>query len=332
MMETRKVQKVGGGTYTVSLPVDWAQEHGLEAGETAYLFTHRDGSLVVRWKEKEHSELATTQVELDDSDPRTAKRMLRAAYTAGFRRITLRNPDGITADQRRAIETSTRGLTGLEIAEESNRHITVQGLLDASDVSIRQSTLQLRFITLSMHEAALSYVVGQTSESDHIITRDDEADRIFRLITRHFNRSLLELSELDQLGVTRPELFEYYVTARQLERIADHAAKIARCAQDTDYHLSEDLSADVREVGADARDVVEDASDAIINGESREMAHFALDDSEDVIERTRTLDRRLPDSTPGEAYILTRVFDSVIRTAKCGGNIAEIALRRSLRT
>jgi hypothetical protein len=26
-METRKIQKVGGGTYTVSIPAQWAKEH-----------------------------------------------------------------------------------------------------------------------------------------------------------------------------------------------------------------------------------------------------------------------------------------------------------------
>jgi phosphate uptake regulator len=332
MMETRKVQKVGGGTYTVSLPVDWAQEHGLEAGGTAYLYTHRDGSLIVRWKEKEHSELATTQVELDDSDPRTAERMLRAAYTAGFRRITLRDPDGITSDQRRAINTCTRSLTGVEIAEESERQIAVQGLLDASDVSIRQSTLQLQFITLSMHEAAISYVAGNTSESDHLIARDDEADRIFRLITRHFNRSLLELSELDQLDITRPQLFEYYVTARQFERIADHAVKIARCVQRMEHQISEDLSAEVKAIGADARQVVEDASDAIINGGSTELAHQALDQCEQVIKEARNLDQTLIHRAPADAYVLTRVLDSIIRTAKYGGNIAELQLRNPVRT
>lgn len=331
-METRKIQQVGGGTYTVSLPIDWAQEHGLEAGGTAYLYTHRDGSLVVRWNEKAHSELATTQVELDDSDPRTAERMLRAAYTAGFRLIKIRNPDGITSDQRRAINRCTRSLYGVEVSEESERQITVQGLLDASDVSIRQSTLQLQFITLSMHEAATSCVTEETSESDHLLTRDDEADRIFRLITRHFNRSLLELSELDQLGVTRPQLFEYYITARQFERIAEHAVKITRCVQRTEHQLSEDLSAEVRAIGADARQVVEDASNAIINGGSTELAHQALDQREQVVQEARNLDQTLVQQAPEDAYVLTRVLDSIIRTATHGGNIAELQLRTSLRT
>lgn len=333
-METRKVQRVGGGTYTVSLPVDWAQEHGLEAGGTAYLFTHRDGSLVVRWTEKEHSELASTRVELGDSDPRTAERMLRAAYTTGFRRITLCTRDGITSDQRRAIETCTRSLAGVEIAEETDLRITVRGLLDAGDVSIRQSTLQLRFITLSMHETAIAYVAGETTESDHLINRDEEADRIFRLISRHFNRALLEFGELDQLGITRPGLFEYYFTARQFERIADHAVKIARCVQRTDHHIPEELSAEVRAIGADARQVVEDASDAIINGAgaSTEPAQQALDRCEQVCQAARRLDRTSLHRTPADAYVLTRVLDSLIRTAKYGGNIAELQLRTSLRT
>lgn len=330
-METRKVQKVGGGTYTVSLPVDWAQANGLEAGSTAYLYTHRDGSLVVRWTEKEDSELATTEVELGDGHPRTAERMLRAAYTAGFRRITLHNPAGLTAEQRRAIDACTRRLTGVEIASETEDRITVQGLLDASDVSIRQSTLQLQFITLSMTEAAIEYVAGETTESDHIIDRDEEADRIFRLIARHLNRALLEFAELDQLGITRPQLFAYYVTARQFERIADHAVKIARCIQRTEPQIPGELAGDVSAIGTDATRVVEDASNAIINGESTALAHQALDRCDQVVREARELDRTLLDRAPQEAYVATRVLDSLIRTAKCGGNIAALQLRISLR-
>ena len=330
-METRKIQKVGGGTYTVSIPVQWANNHDIEAGNTAYLYTHHDGSLVVRWNEKEHSELATTDIALDDTTPEVAERMLLAAYSAGFKQIHLRNSEEFTAEQRRAINTCARGLTGVEISEESTHCVTVQGMLDASDVSIRQSTIQLKHITLSMYEAAMDFFAGETTESEHIITRDDEADRIFRLITRHFNRSLLDLTELDQLGITRPRLFEYYGTARQFERIADHAAKIARCVQRTEYIVSDELVTESRAVGENARQVVEDASGAVIHGGTTGMAHSALEDCEHVVQAARNLDRTLLDHTLEEAYVLTRVLDSIIRTAEYGGNVAEIALRISLR-
>lgn len=331
-MNTRKIQEVGGGTYTVSIPVHWANEHDIEAGTTAYLYTHRDGSLVVRRNEKEHSELATTTIELDDTDSAVVERLVVAAYLVGFKQIQLQNREGVTSAQRQVIGTCTRRLTGVEITDESNHSVTIQGMLNASDVSIRQSTMQLQYITLSMYEAALEFFAGETTESDHVVTRDDEADRIFRLLTRHFNRSLLDLAELDQLGITRPQLFDYYVTARQLERIADHAVKIARCVQRTEYTVSEELVTETRRIGDDARGIIEEASSAIGNGASTDTAHSALDGCEHVIQEARRLDRTVINTSPEEAYLLTRILDSIIRTAEYSGNIAEIALQRSLRS
>ena len=330
-METRKIQKVGGGTYTVSIPAQWAKEHNIEAASTAYLYTYRDGSLVVRWNEKEHSDLATTQVALSETDPQIAERMLRAAYIAGFKRITIRAQDGLTSEQRRAINTCTRRLTGLDVSEETECSVTLQYLLDTSDVSIRQSLLQLQSITLSMYEAAMEYIAKETDESDYIINRDDEADRIYWLITRHFNRALLEFAELDQLGVSRPQLFEYYVTARQFERIADHTAKIVRCVNRTNHFISEELLPDVRSISAGTRQVVEDASDAVVNDTSTDVAHSALTRCEQVVQEARQLDQTLVERTPEDVYVLTRVLDSLIRIAKSGGNIAELRLQSSLR-
>jgi phosphate uptake regulator len=331
-MKTRKIQQVGGGTYTVSIPAQWAQEHDIEAGNTAHVYTHRDGSLVVRLNRKAQGELAATQVELTDADPRVAERMLRSAYAAGFKRITLRAQDGLTSEQRRAIETCTRRLTGVEISAETECYVTIKYLLDVRDVSIRQSLLQLQSTTLSMYEAATAFVVGETGESDHIIDRDDEVDAICWLITRHFNRSLLERAELDQLGISRPQLFEYYVTARQLERIADHAVKIVRCVQRTDHDISAELLSAVSRISADTHHVVEDACNAVVTGTSTDVAHSALDRSERVIREARRLDKTLIDRAPVDAYVLTRVLDSLIRIAKYGGNIAELRLRTSLRT
>jgi phosphate uptake regulator len=331
-METRKIQQVGGGTYTVSIPVHWANEHNIEAGNTAYLYTHRDGSLVVRWNEKEHSELATTDIELEDTMPEFAERMIVAAYSAGFKQIQLCNSEGFTTEQQQAIDTCIRSLTGIEITEGSAHKITIQELLDARNVSIRQSIIQLKHTTLSMHRAALDFLAGETTESEHIITHDDEADRIFRLIKRNFNRSLLDLTELDQLGITRPQLFDFYVTARQLERIADHAVKIVRCVQKADYTVSADLLNETRTIAADSRQVVENAFIAIIDEESAKLAHSALDDCERVVQEARDLDRTLTNHTPEEVYLLTDVLDSVTRTAEYGGNIAELALQNSLRT
>ena len=87
-----------------------------------------------------------------------------------------------------------------------------------------------------------------------------------------------------------------------------------------------------RPIGDDACQVIEEASNAIINGESTQLAHTALDERDHVIQKARCLDRTLDNRPPEEAYILTRVLDNIIRTVEYGGNIAELALRTSLRT
>jgi phosphate uptake regulator len=331
-METRKIQRVGGGTYTVSIPVDWAENHEIEAGGTAYLYTHRDGSLVVRWDEKENSELAAVEIDLDGADPSVAKRTLTAAYTAGFKRILLRDRAGMAAEQRRAIESRVRGLTGLDVVEEGDHHVAVREMLDASDVSIRQSTIQLQFVVTSMYEAAMDLLTGETTEPDRVIGRRSEVDRIFRLVERHLHRSLSDLAELDQLGMTRSELFEYYTAARQLERIADRAVEIARRERRTEHAVSEELSAELRKLGADTRRGIESAAEAVINGAPRETVHSILDRCEGIVEETRRLDRALARRDPADAYRLSRVLNDVVRIAEHGRNIASVRLRASLRS
>ncbi|MFC4451129.1 phosphate uptake regulator PhoU [Halorussus aquaticus] len=329
-MEARKVQKVGGGTYTVSMPVDWADEHDIEAGDLLYLYPHLDGSLTIRRNEKDQSELSNVEIVLTDSEVSTAKRMFQAAYTAGFDKITLYPEDIFTRKQRQAVISLSRELTGIEVAEESESQITVQGLLDASEVSIRQSVIQLRFNTLSMHEAAIAAFAGDATEVEYISRRDDEADRVFQLITRHFNRSLKDFDELNQLGLSRRELFAYYFTARQLERVADHAVKIANVASRYDGEIDEELRSEVRSLGSDSRQIVEDSTDAVINDYSAGEIHSTLNFCNRVTEDVSVIDEALVDRTPKEAFVVTRVLDSIDRTAKYGKNIAECALQNSL--
>ncbi|MFW5973873.1 MAG: PhoU domain-containing protein, partial [Natrialbaceae archaeon] len=236
-METRKIQQVGSGTFTVSIPADWAADHDIEAGTTAYLYTHRDGSLVVRWNEKERSDLATTEVELDDGDPTVAARALVTAYAAGYSTIRLQAPGGFADAQRRAIHERARDLTGVEVTDESSTRVVVRGLLNTGDVSVRQSTIQLKYVTLSMVESAIDCLAGETT-CEHIVDRDDDADRLFWLLTRHFNRSLQNMIELDQLDISRAQLFTYFATARQFERIADHAVTTARHVERSDHAVS----------------------------------------------------------------------------------------------
>lgn len=330
-METRKVQQVGGGTYTVSIPVHWANEHDVGAGDTAYLYTHRDGSLVVRWDEKENSRLAVTDVELVDSTPRFAEHALDAAYTAGYARIVLRASDGLGAEQRRAITDRTRTLSGVDVTEETDRHVAVRGLLDAGDVSIRQSVLQLRFTALAAHDAAMDALADGSTGIEHVVERDREADRTARLVARHFNRALVDMDEVDQLGLSRRRLFEYHTATRHVRRIATNAVEIARIARRADASLAGDVAAELQAVDDVVRNIVEDATDALVDADARSVAHAVRKQRAAVRRDTDRLERALADHDASTTHLVVRVLDRLRRTADRGAAVADLALQSSLR-
>jgi len=328
-METRKLQKIGGSTYSVSLPKEWATEHHLEAGMPIHLYPHTDGSLVVRSAEPDDGPLSSTEMHLPDSDPATLRRALRAAYAVGYDSVALVSPTAFTADERRTVRRLVDAMVGMSVIEETDVRVTVENLLDAGEVSIQQSVVQLQFTALSMHRGAAE-ALRHPDDGDRLDGRDDGADRLFGMLTRHFNRSLTDFEEIDHLDVRRSELFDYYLTARQLERVADHAVDIAALADRIDGAASDAVLDDVVSLADRARDVVETGTTAVIEP-SADRAYAVLDRRDDVVDDVHALDRALFERSPPDAYALSRVLAAVSRTAACGGNVARVALRRSLR-
>jgi phosphate uptake regulator len=334
-METRKLQKVGGSTYSVSLPKEWATDHHLEAGMPIHLYPHTDGSLVVRSAAQDDKPLTATTITLPAADTDTVERTLRAAYAVGYDTVTLVAPEGeeLTADERRTARRLVRTMVGLSVVEETPDRIVVENLLDATEVSIRQSVIQLQFTALSMHRAAVERVACDADDgvaTDSLDERDDEADRLFEMLTRHANRSLVDFEEVDALDVRRSELFDALVVARQLERVADHAVRIGSLADRMDAAVDDGPLAELRPLADAARGVVETATTAALDG-SVELALEALDQRNRVVDDALALDRALFERAPPDAYALSRVLASLARTAECGGNVARVALRASVR-
>jgi phosphate uptake regulator len=328
-MDTRKVQKVGGSTYTVSVPKRWADEHQLEAGATVRLYTHRDGSLVVRDTETDGGHLAETRVDVTGGDADAVERALAAVYAVGFERATLVADDGFTDEQRRAVRRSTRRLAGVQVLEQSEGSVTVGHVLDADDVSVRQSVVQLQFVALATHRTATA-AVTDGAPGEEVSDRSAEARRLTGLVTRHFNRALTDLREMDGLDVTRTGLFDYYRTAREFERVAGEAATLLEVGERVDDPLEETLATEVEAAAGDARRVVEDAAAAVLGGAGTAKAHAALDHRDAVLTDAATIEEAALDADTADAVLL-RTLDCIRRTVASGGTIAETALRTAAR-
>jgi phosphate uptake regulator len=119
--------------------------------------------------------------------------------------------------------------SGFEVLENADTHVRLQNLLKTDNADIKNTTVRPGLITVATHRDAVTAVVGGDETLARRVTeRDAEADEPPAVVVRHFRRSLTDLAEITKLGQIRDELFEYYYTAGYLERVADHAVKIAR--------------------------------------------------------------------------------------------------------
>jgi phosphate uptake regulator len=339
-METRKLQEVGGGTYTVSIPKEWATARGLEAGTPVNLYTHLDGSIVVRSRARDSDSLSSIRVEVDGG-PERAERALSAAQAVGFERVTLASPTTFDAETRRAVRSLVRRFVGTELVDEHDDELVVRNLLDASDVSVRQSVVQLQYVALSVHEeATASFLAADDDAYARVRERETEVDRLCGMVVRHFSRGLVSLEEVDQVGVSRPGLFEYYETARQLSRVACTGISIARGGRGLTGALPDDVAGEVASVADATRCAVERTANAVLEGRDTERIHDALDacaatqSDLDALEAA-VVDERESASTSAmdttDVVAVARSLDALRLTLDHGRAIGDVALQRSMR-
>jgi len=227
-METRKVQLTGGTTYTVSLPKPWASEHGIESGSLLYLYPNDDGSILIEPEASSEGGAYTATVDIQSYSEGELIQAVYALYLCGCDSITFVDSTGDVSDRKQTVQSFLPHLIGFEIMEVSDKKLVLENLTTAESISVRKSALRLRLIVLSMQEDALAaFVENDHKLAEQVIDRDDEVDKLLALVMRHFQRSLESLDEIAQLNMSRAELFEYYYTTRQLERVGDHAEKIA---------------------------------------------------------------------------------------------------------
>ncbi|MFP9192923.1 phosphate uptake regulator PhoU [Natronosalvus vescus] len=327
-METRKVQVTGGSTYTVSLPKTWATDNDVSAGTTVEFYPD-DDALLLTPQSDTHRQKGTLDVTNLEGERLT--RAVMTMYVSGFDIIAL-EANRITTDQRRAIRSATQGLVGVEVLEETTDSVVIQDLLDSSELSIVNAVTRMRLIAASMLRDAVEALIENDDDiARDVIERDDDVDRLWLVVSRTFRATLRSPRASEELGVSREDCFDYHSSARQLERVADHAAKISKLALKLEA-IPEGVADALEDLLGDTFDVFEKSMDALFaedSAEATELGHAALESVLEIDEHTRTIDDMLRDLDSVQAQSLGLIVDSLSRSADYGGNIAETALQKA---
>jgi len=318
----RKVQLTGGSTYTVSLPKEWAGQQGIEPGTPMQLHVRGDRLVMTRRQELEDSSPETT-IDASTQEPATLGLAVAAAYIAGCEGLRVENIE--TSGKRRAVTRAIRRFVGLEVMDETERSLSARTMLDVAELSPSQTLAQIERTALEMHHESVEALVSAEPDlGEQVAGQDDTVDRLFALVSRGFQRSLVDPAVTTQ-GDRSP--FEYYMAARQLERIADHAEKIASLAGRLEGPPPAAIAEAFETLGERSRSLVRRALAGLLDADDGPDLGAVVADAETLRADLAELDEQLYARGLSDGYLLGLVVDSLVRTTEYGLNIAEAGMQ-----
>lgn len=334
--ELRKIQLTGGSTYIISLPKKWVEGWGLKKGSLMRITRQDDLSFRVQSTElsmEEKTRKAIIKTSEEESSEALIQRFI-STYLLGANIISIQKKSRIDSLKKMEIKRFTRKkLVGTEIITDYPEELTLQVLLNYSDLTINDALRRMGIIATSMHRDALIALENDDSLLlKEIIETDDEVDRFGLYSIRLLNVAVANNSVLQSSKLMSPrECLEYRLIIKSIERMADHAVNIAQnCLSLTMKELDENVVKALKDLVEKALIIFENSLDALFS-QSYQGASDVIMAAKEIrdmeAEKTQTIMKHeAPDTVP----LLRLILESIIRSAEYGADIAEAVLNMTV--
>jgi phosphate uptake regulator len=228
-MEIRRVQVTGGASFVVTLPKEWAEGQKIKKNDPIGMTVQPDGTLLVT--KNTTDEILQQIKEIDCStvaDPAFLFRLLIGTYIMGFTMIRLTSQRVFPPFVRSVVRDYTQMTIGQEVVEETEMVIAIKDLLNPVEMPFDNTIRRMFVIVKNMHKDAITALeTHNKSLAEDIIKRDIDADRLNWLIARQTNMIMLHASLSRKMGISPDMAMHYYLLSRIIERVGDHAVRIA---------------------------------------------------------------------------------------------------------
>jgi phosphate uptake regulator len=198
---------------------------------------------------------------------------------------------------------------------------------------MRKILRRMHLVSRSMHADAMEALAkSNRGLAENVVARDDEVDRLYWFLAKQQGMILRDQSVARKMGLGISEASFYLSAAKALERIADHAARIAHSANAlSSERLNERLIKDIENYSSTVLSVLDRSVESMLKIDMR-VANDVADASEKLRERGEELIEQIMDHRVKFAVPFARVVESLERTALYSVDIAEIAINLSEKT
>lgn len=331
-MESRKVQRAGYSSLSVTLPIDWINEVGLKQGDMVFVMREKDSSLKllpsVQAKDTAEDEEFIIYSDLCD-EQNMLERIIVGNYLIGRDTLRIVSSKRILSEHISEVRGITRRLIGMSIIEETTNQIILQCSVDPTKFKVDMLLRRLSLISLTMLKEAVQAVLEFDSElARDVIYREDDANALYWLIVRLLNTAQLVKTIANKIKLEGLwEIPENRLISKCLEKIADCSESIAKRANiiaKSDKTLYEEEAIEkLTKFSKLTSDVVQKSMECIFTG--------------DIKEASRALEMRSVLDEEDEKLLMSELpphFNSIIlclsRIAENSATIAAIAINRAL--
>ncbi len=228
-IEIRKVQVTGGSSFVITLPKDWAEEQNIQKNDPLGLIALPDGTLLVTRDITEGQYQREKVFSITDiHDPVFLFRLLVGSYISGFTSFRITSKSRIPASMRMVVRNFTQMAIGFEVVDETDMMILLRDLLNPAEMPF-ENTIKRMFVTVKnmQIDAVNALKTGDAGLADDVIQRDNDVDRLHWLIARQTNMILKNARLSRKMGAPTSKVVNTYIISRIIERIGDHAVRIA---------------------------------------------------------------------------------------------------------
>ena len=198
-----------------------------------------------------------------------------ACYIAGYKTIEISSHQ-LTAMQKRDLHTIVNKLIGPEILEETINKVVIHDLLSEEVLPADRALKRMKNVARSMIQDALSSLIKRNKElAMDVIQRDDDVDRLNLLIARQFN-DILRSGSIKQEIQSPISAVNYMQAATNLERMADHASKIAEMSSLDDCELPAEMTEELSRLGSIFTTLIDDSISVVLKPDN-EKANQLID-------------------------------------------------------
>lgn len=324
-MDIRKIQMSGGSSYIVSLPKKWINRNKIEKNDPIGLIEQDDGTILITPNTSGEQIQKVWNYEVSAAtDPTLLLRSLIGAYFAGYTSMRIWAHARLPPFASEKIREFTSMAIGQEVVGETETEIILKDLLNPTEMPLENTISRMSVIVQKMHEdAVLALKSGDLSLAENVIARDNDVDRLHWLVGRQTNLILDDINLARKMNVPPNGILKFFLVSRIIERIGDHASRIAHnTIKFGEYRPPKEVIMMIEEVNYESLLIFKNSVKSLFDGNLMK-ANEIINDSLLFEEKCNEINRQALNYEAHVAIPVVAISDSMRRVGDYSSDICE---------